>query len=140
MNGAAVIVCAVLLLAACGGGGGGGNSAQDQIKAAYLGFFSTTGSFADHAALLEDGTKPSSPIQATHFVGRSSDAISASVSKVTLQGASKAKVIFSTHYSIYNLNDRTGYAVLQDGKWKVASETVCGLVAIWGSPWPACSR
>ena len=136
MKCAAIVVSAVLLLAACGGGGG--SSAEDQIKAAYLGFFSTTGSFPDHEALIEDGTKPTSPIQATHFVGMSPEDVSVSVSKVTLEGADKAKVIFTVTYRVFKSEDRTGYAVLQDGKWKVASATVCELVAIWGSPWPAC--
>jgi hypothetical protein len=139
---AAVVAVAALLLAACGGGGGskGGNSATDQIKAAYTSFFSADGSFVAHEAFVEDGTKQTSPIQAAHFIGRTSDAIVTSVSKVTLEGANRAKVIFSTHYSIYNLNDYTGYAVLQNGKWKVASETLCKLVAIWnGVPWPPCN-
>lgn len=136
MKWATVVVCAVLVLAACGGGG---NSAEDQIRAAYMGFFSTEGSLADHEALVEDGTKPTSPVQATHFVGMSPETVSVSVSDVTLQGADRAKVIFRTQYRIYN-GERTGYAVLQDGKWKVASETVCELVAIWnGIAWPPCN-
>ena len=105
----ALVVSAVLLLAACGSGGDG-SSAADQIKAAYKGFFSTTGSFADHAALLEDGTKPSSPIQATHFIAMSPGTVSVTVSKVTLQGADKATVIFSTQYRVFNLPNRTGSA------------------------------
>ncbi|MDX6482050.1 MAG: hypothetical protein QOG85_2560 [Gaiellaceae bacterium] len=131
MKRAAIILCTVLLLAACGGG----SSAEDQIKAAYLSYFSPSGSLEDHAAFLEDGTKPDSPIQATHF----SNLSGASVSNVTLQSASRAKVTFDVHYSIYH-GERVGYAVLQDGKWKVASETVCQLVAGWGSPWPSCTR
>ena len=143
MKRVAVVLGAALLLSACGSGGGGGTtvakSPQAQIKAAYLGFFSADGTLHDHQLLLEDGTDARSPVQVVHFIGQPGS-ISATVSKVTLQGASKAKVIFSTHYSIYNLNDRTGYAVLQDGKWKVASGTVCELVAIWnGIPWPPCN-
>ena len=133
MKGVAVIVCAVLLLAACGGGGGG-SSAEDEIRAAYKGYFSPVGTLEDHAAFLEDGTKPDSPIQATHFSGLSGE----TVSNVTLQGASRAKVTFDVHYSIYH-GERVGYAVLQDGKWKVAAETVCQVVAIFGSPWHACN-
>lgn len=142
MKRVAFIAGAVLLLSACGGAGGGGSTTeqtpQAQIKAAYLGFFSPDGTLHDHQLLLEDGTDAGSPVQVVHFIG-SPGSISATVSKVTLQGKDKAEVIFSTHYSIYNLNDRVGHAVLDHGTWKVSRDTLCPLVEIWnGLPWPPC--
>ena len=40
--------------------------------------------------------------------------------------------------AIGSLKDQTGYAVLEGGKWKVADETLCGLVSLAGTPPPAC--
>ena len=127
-----LIGACALALAACGGGGG--NSAEDQIKAAYTGFFAK-GSLADHVALLQDGPKFSSVIQG--FLGNPlATSVSATVSSVKLQGADKAEVVYSVKISGLSL-DQTGYAVLQGGKWKVASATLCGLLSMDGVGAPA---
>ena len=130
----AVIVCALLLLAACGGGG---DSAADQAKAAYTSFFTTKTSLADHVALLENGPKFKTVI-AGFIRSPLASSVSATVSKVTLQGAAKAEVVYSVKISGFSLDDQIGYAVLEDGKWKVASATLCGLVSLAGSTPPAC--
>ena len=133
MKRAAVIVCAVLLLAACGGG----NPAIDQIKAAYTGFFTTKTSLAAHVALVQDGAKFESVIQ-SFLSNPLANGVSATVSSVTLQGENKAKVVYTVKIAIGSLKDQTGYAVLEDGKWKVADETLCGLVSLAGTTPPAC--
>ena len=133
MKRAAVIVCAVLLLAACGGG----NRAIDQIKAAYTGFFTTKTSLAAHVALVQDGAKFESVIQ-SFLSNPLANGVSATVSSVTLQGENKAKVVYTVKIAIGSLKDQTGYAVLEDGKWKVADETLCGLVSLAGTTPPAC--
>jgi hypothetical protein len=128
------MVCAVLFLAACGGGGG--NSATDQIKAAYTGFFTPKSSLAAHVALVQNGPKFKSVIQG--FLGNPlASSVSATVSKVTLQGAAKAQVVYSVKISGFALNNQTGYAVLQGGKWKVADATLCGLLSLDGTGAPA---
>ena len=132
MKSLVLIGACALALAACGGGGG--NSAEDQIKAAYTGFFAK-GSLADHVALLQDGPKFSSVIQG--FLGNPlATSVSATVSSVKLQGADKAEVVYSVKISGLSL-DQTGYAVLQGGKWKVASATLCGLLSMDGVGAPA---
>jgi hypothetical protein len=37
------------------------------------------------------------------------------------------------------LPNQTGYAVREDGKWKVAGATFCGLLAAQGAPPPVCT-
>ena len=134
MKRAAGIVCAVLFLAACGGGGG--NSATDQIRAAYTGFFTAKSSLAAHVALMQDGPKFKSVVKS--FLGNPlASSVSATVSKVTMQGAAKAKVIYSVKISGFALDNQTGYAVLQGGKWKVADSTLCGLLSMDGIGAPA---
>jgi len=138
MKRAAVIVCAVVFLAACGGGGGSATSPEDQIKAAYTSFFSAKGSADAHAALLENGSKFKPVIQQFLLNPQAGD-VSATVSKVTLDGADKASVVYSIQVSGFTLSDRIGGAVRQDGKWKVASGTLCGLIALASAPPPVCN-
>ena len=134
MKRAAVIVCAVLLLAACGGGG---SSTTDQIKAAYTGFFTTKTSLAAHVALMENGAK-FRPVIQSFLSNPLASGVSATVSSVTMQGEDKAKVVYSVKVAGISLTNQTGYAVLQDGKWKVADATLCGLVSLAGSPPAVC--
>jgi hypothetical protein len=134
MKRAAVIVCAVLLLAACGGGS---NPAIDQIKAAYTGFFTTKTSLDAHVALVQDGAKFRSVIQ-SFLSNPLANGVSATVSSVTMQGANKAKVVYTVKIALGSLKDQTGYAVLEGGKWKVADSTLCGLVSLTGTTPAAC--
>jgi hypothetical protein len=132
---AASIVCVVLFLAACGGGGG--SAETDQIKAAYTGFFTTKTSLAAHVALMENGEKFKPVIQS--FLSKpQASGVSATVSSVTLQGANKAKVVYTVKIAGFSLANQTGYAVLQGGKWKVADATLCALVSLAGTTPSAC--
>lgn len=138
MKRAAIIASAVLLLAACGGGSGGGKSPEDQIKATYTSFFSSKGSADAHAALLENGSKFKPLIQQFLLNPQAGD-VSATVSKVTLDGSDKASVVYSIRVSGFTLSDRIGEAVRQGGKWKVADGTLCGLIALASAPPPVCN-
>ena len=130
-----VIGACALALAACGGGGG--NPAADHIKAAYTSFFSTNGSLAAHAALVENGAKYESVIKS--FLNNPLAAgVTATVSSVTMQGAGKAKVVYTVKISLGSLANQTGYAVLEGGKWKVSASTLCSLVALTGSTPSVC--
>ena len=130
----ALVGAFVLVLAACGGGG---NPAVAQIKSAYTSFFSTKSSVDAHVALLEDGQK-FKPVIKNFFSNPLASGVSATVSKVTLQGDDKAVVTYSVKVGGFALNNQTGSAVRQGGKWKVADSTICGLVALAGSPPAAC--
>lgn len=134
MKRVAVLTAAVLFLAACGGGG---NPAIDQIKAAYTGFFTTKTSVAAHVALVQDGAKFQSVIQ-SFLSNPMAGGVTATVSSVTLQGANKAKVVYTVKIAIGSLKDQTGYAVLEGGKWKIADATLCGLVSLARTAPPAC--
>ena len=72
-----------------------------------------------------------SVIQTSRIIYSPAGSVSATVSKVTLQGPAKAEVVFSVKFSLFTLKDRVGYAVLQGGKWKVASGTLCALLTIY---------
>ncbi len=90
---ALLAVASVLLLAACGGGGGGG-SATAQIKSNWEKFFSSKTSVSDRVALLQNGSKFTAVV--TSFANNPlASNVSSSVSSVTLEGASKAKVVYS---------------------------------------------
>ncbi|MDX6482049.1 MAG: hypothetical protein QOG85_2559 [Gaiellaceae bacterium] len=134
---AAVLGCAVLLLAACGGGGG--NAATDEIKAAYRNFFTTKTSLAQHVALLENGEK-FKPLIRTFLDLPGANGVSATVSKVTMQGPDTAKVVYTVKVAGLSFPDRPGYAVRQNGKWKVTDSTLCGLIALSGDMPAACNR
>jgi hypothetical protein len=128
------LAACTLVLAACGGGG---NSATDEIKAAYTGFFTTKTSLDDHVALMEKGEK-FRPVIQSFLSNPMANGVSATVSSVTMQGANKAKVVYTVKVSGFSLANQTGYAVLEDGKWKVADSTLCGLVSLAGTPPAAC--
>jgi hypothetical protein len=132
----ALVGASVVLLAACGGGG---NPAVAQITSAYTSFFSTKSSVDAHVALVEDGQK-FKPVIQKFFANPLASGVSATVSKVTLQGHDKATVTYSVKVGGFALNNQTGAAVLQGGKWKIADSTLCGLVSLAGSPPAACKK
>jgi len=66
--------------------------------------------------------------------------LSAKVSKVTLQGADTAKVVFSIYLNnIAAFRDQVGYAYKRDGKWLVGSDDLCKLVEAGGTTPKACT-
>ena len=60
------------------------------------------------------------------------------VSSVTLQGANKAKVVYTVKLGGAGLPKQTGTAVLQNGTWKVGDASLCKLVSLQGSTPSAC--
>jgi hypothetical protein len=137
----ALVVFAGLALAACGSSSHtsttGDAAAKAQIKSAYEKFFSGNTSLADRVALLENGQKLKPVIQlfATNPLAKRA---SATVSSVTLQGANKAKVVFTVKLASTSLGTQTGNAVRQNGAWKVGDAGLCHLVALGGSVPSAC--
>jgi hypothetical protein len=128
---------AVLALAACGGGGGG-SSDSDQIKSAYATLFSGKSSVPDRVAVLQDG--PRFKALVTSFANNPlAKNVSATVSSVTLQGANKAKVVYTVKLGASALPKQTGTAVRQGGTWKVGYLGLCKLVALSGTTPAVCS-
>jgi len=138
MKRAAIIVAAALLLAACGGGGGA-KSDTDQVKQVWTTFFSAKTPVSQKPAMLQDGARFKDVITslATNPLAKQ---LSAKVSSVTLQGKSKAKVVYSIYLgSTAALSDQVGYAFKQNGKWLVGYAGLCKLVALAGTAPPACT-
>jgi hypothetical protein len=133
MKRVALLIGVVLLLAACGGG----NSEADQVKQAWTEFFSTKTSVAAHVALLQNGERFKSVIAS--FLGNPlASSAKATVSNVKLEGANKAKVIYSISIAGTSLGSQTGYAYKEHGKWLVGYAGLCKLVALGGSTPAAC--
>jgi hypothetical protein len=135
----AVLVVSVLLLAACGGGGGGGsNPDAAKVKQVWTAFFSAKTPASQKAAMLQDGSRFKSAITGLSSNPLASQ-LSAKVSSVTLQGASKAKVVYSIYLgSTAALKNVTGYAYKQNGQWVVGYAGLCKLIALQGSTPAAC--
>jgi hypothetical protein len=126
----------VLALAACGGGGGG-SSDTDQIKSAYETLFSGKSSVADRVAVLQDGSRFKSVVESFASNPLAKNA-SAKVFSVTMQGADKAKVVYTVKLGGTSLTTQTGSAVKQNGTWKVGYLGLCKLVALGGTTPTVC--
>lgn len=134
-----VVFVAAGSLAACGSGkkSPSGPSAQDQIKSAYTKFFASKTSLADRVALLQDGSKFKTVIQAFASNPLAKN-VKVDVSSVTLQGADNAKVVYVVTFSGTALPKQNGTAVLENGTWKVGFASLCKLVGLSGTTPAAC--
>ena len=137
----APLVAALVLagtLAACGGSGGSSDAnAEAQIKSAYAKFFAGKTALSDRVALLQDGSRFTSVIQAFASNPLAKN-VKASVSSVTLEGQDKAKVVYVVSLAGAPLPKQTGTAVKQDGSWKIGFASLCRLVELQGSTPSAC--
>ncbi len=132
-----LLLVSVLVLAACGGGGGG-TSDTAKITHVWTSFFSAKTPVSQKPAMLQDGSRFASTITALAKNPLASN-LSSKVSTVTLQGSSKAKVVFSVYLgSTAVLKDQTGYASKQNGNWVVDYASLCKLIALEGSTPAAC--
>ncbi len=137
----AIVGAVVLVLAACGGGGGGAKktSDADQIKHVWTSFFSSKTPVAQKPAMLQDGARFKSAITSLASNPLASN-LSAKVSSVTLEGANKAKVVFSIYLgSTAALSNQVGYSYKQNGKWLVGYAGLCKLMALQGAAPAACT-
>jgi hypothetical protein len=158
----ALTMFAVAALSACGTSSGGGPSSPppsttaapstggpgspadaattSAVKNAYHTLFAPSTPLRESIAVLQDGT---SFKEALIEQGKSPMAkkSSAAVSKVTLLSPDLAQVTYSVLLAgTPVLPGQTGYAVREDGAWKVADKTFCGLLALDGSTPAACKR
>lgn len=114
------------------------DAAATAITTAYIRFFDSTVAQAQKLGLIQDGAEFS---QAISQESRSEFAKSESVqvTKVGVNSANKATVIFTVvRDGSPALANQTGYAVLEDGKWKVAGATFCNVLATQGAVPPVC--
>jgi hypothetical protein len=116
-------------------------SAVAQIKANWQAFFSGTTPPAKKIALLQDGQKYASIIQAQAASGLAKSA-SATVTAVHLISPTQAKVTYDILLGGKPaLSNQTGTAVFQAGIWKVGDASFCQLLALKnnGKAPPVCS-
>jgi len=136
---ALLLIGVVLLLAACGGGGGG-NSEEDQVKQAWTTFFSAKTPPSEKVAMLQDGARFKSAITTLSNYPLASG-LSSKVSSVTLQGPTKAKVVFAIYLGkTAILKDQIGYAYRQHGKWLVGYAGLCKLMLLQPDITPAACK
>ena len=128
-----VVVGLGLLAAACGSGGETKAQATAKITANWESFFDPAIPLSKKPALLENGTKLKSVLdaQSQNPIAKS---LKAKVTKVVVNGNSAAVT-----YNLNNtangqtlLNGSQGTAVKQGGTWLVSQSTFCGLVGAGG--------
>jgi hypothetical protein len=112
-------------------------AAKAQITTAYERFFSGKTSLSDRVAVLQNGSKFRTVIKAFASIPLAKN-VSATVSSVTLQGASNAKVVYQVKFSGSSLPKTTGTAVRENGTWKVGDASLCKLVSLGGRTPSAC--
>ena len=115
-------------------------AATAEIKRNWQAFFDPKTSIADKTKYLENGTVLAPLLQgfaADPRVGQ----VAATVSNVTFTSPTTATVTYTlTLQGTVVAPNATGKAVLQDGTWKVALSTLCGLIALTGTTdVPGCS-
>jgi hypothetical protein len=106
-----------------------GSGATTAIKTNWEAFFSGKTSAATKISLLQNGQVFASIIN--NQAGSSlSNSASATVTSVTLQSGTKAAVKYNIGVSGASLNNQTGTAVYQNGKWVVADVSFCQLLTL----------
>jgi hypothetical protein len=108
------------------------------VGAAYVTFFDPKASPAKTAGVLQHGPAFAATLDAA---AKSSQAqgIAAKVSAVNLVRPDVAYVTFTlTQKGSALLTDSPGYAVRENGTWKVAAQTFCNLLQLQNAAPPAC--
>jgi hypothetical protein len=141
-------IAIALVVGATAGCGGGKQAAattttaatpvaqKAEIKRVWERFFAGTTSASDKEKLLENGSRFSDALEAaakSPFAKQSG----ARVSKVTLTGPAKAKVVYAILLSGKPvLSHRQGTAVKENGAWKVGVASFCQLLTLQGGGVP----
>jgi hypothetical protein len=146
----AVLTIAFLVCVAAGCGGGGKKAAptttaaspaaqKAEVRRVWERFFAGTTSASDKEKLLENGSEFSDALEAaakSPFAKQSG----AKVSRVTLLGPAKAKVVYAILLSGKPvLSHRQGTAVKEGGEWKVGTASFCQLLTLQGAAPERCS-
>lgn len=128
-------------------GGGSGSSGSGTvpdaatvaaIKNAYAKFFAPNTPENVSLGLLQDGPAFKATIEA-QAKGSMAQKSSAKVSKVTLQSANVASVLFTISVNGQPaLPNQPGLAIRENGTWKVAGKTFCTLLTLQGTAPSAC--
>jgi hypothetical protein len=111
-----------------------GSSATKAVEHVYSLFFSTATSFAKSMAVLQHGEELCPALVEVNKTSYGKQKTSATVASVRLTKPNLAVVTFTIRVAgQVVLPDSKGYAVLEDGEWKVAANTFCQLLTLQGS-------
>jgi hypothetical protein len=111
-------------------------AAATAVTTSFVRFFDPTVAAAERLTLIQDGQAFAQAI-AAQASSAFAKAASVKVSKVTVTSDKRATVVYTILLSGSPvLSNQTGYAVQEGGKWKVAGQTFCELLAVQG-PLPA---
>ncbi|MGZ4370523.1 MAG: hypothetical protein ACXVE1_16555 [Gaiellaceae bacterium] len=113
-------------------------AAKTQIERTWSAFFSGSTPAAEKARLLENGVR-FAPVIRAQVNSPLAHQTKATVTSVTLQGPSRAKVVYTiTVAGQPALKHQIGTAVRIDGTWRVSDRSFCGLLSLQGSAPPLC--
>jgi hypothetical protein len=120
----------------------GSGSAADvaAIESAYTRLFLVSTPLDTSVSLLQDGADFRATLDSQSKTTYAKQA-SVSVSKVTVTSANRASVVFSVLLNKSPiLPNQPGYAIRENGQWKVAGATFCALLTAEGSAPAACKK
>lgn len=149
MRVAAAIAFASLACVAAGCGGGGKEAAtttasspaaqRAEIRRVWERFFAGATTATDKEQLLQHGSQFSTVLEAAARSPFAKQA-GARVSRVTLLGPARAKVVYAILLSGKPvLSHRQGTAVKEDGAWKVGTASFCRLLTLQGGAPKLCA-
>jgi hypothetical protein len=109
------------------------------VTTAFQTFFNSKTPEGVSIGLLQDGEAFKSALEAQGSSPMAQDA-SVTVSKVSMRSPNTASVVFTVLLKGSPvLKDNPGYAVRENGTWKVAGQTFCALLTLQGGTPPACN-
>jgi hypothetical protein len=113
-------------------------AAEKEVTTNWETFFSADSDMDERADLLEDGDTLQPLMEA--FAGdERQQQVRAVVNEVEFTSPEEATVRYALLLEKATaVPTASGVAVLEDGTWKVAKKTLCGLIELSGSPAPGC--
>ena len=114
-------------------------SPQQAVAKTYRLFFSTATSLPKSVAVLQHGDTFCPALLAENSTSYGKQKTSATVASVRLAKPNLAAVTFTIRVAGHVvLPNAKGYAVKEDGEWKVAAQTFCQLLTLQGTAPPGC--
>jgi hypothetical protein len=111
-----------------------------QIERNWTEFFSGSTPVSKKVQLLQNGQQFAPIIQAQARSPLASQT-QATVIKVSLEGANRAKVVYTINVAGQPaLKNQVGTAVLVGGVWRVSDQSFCALLSLEGTKPPLCPR
>ena len=123
-------------------------AAEAEIRRAFMDHYTGATSAEVKAAAAQDSAQLAETrerarersLEVTRYTQEDFDTLTISIAEVRLLDSATAAVRFSLHLSRYGetlVRDFPGYAVFEDGRWKVSRRTQCEVWALGGTICPA---